>query len=262
MLVKAISSLGSICISYVNQLGSFLIFLQLSAKEFGRSPVRFNRILQQFETIAIKSLGIILLTGIFVGITFGLQVGSIFSIFGAQSLIGSSTGLALTLELAPLTTAFLVAGFFGSSTTAELATMKVGEQLDAMEAMGVNLHNYFVKPTVIATVLALPMLYVFFLVLGLLGAYLAAVEMFDVAYNNFYFWINRYLWVEDVMKGLVKSTVFGLVVASIACRYGLTAKGGARGIGEATTKSVVANLLAILAADVVITYFQLRRSGL
>ena len=261
MLAKTKSLVGSVFVLYVSQLGRLAIYLYVKALEFFY-PLRINRIVEQLESVGFKSIGIVLLTGVSVGMTFGVQVGAIYSIFGVESLIGSTTGLALAIEVAPLTTAFLVAGYFGSSTTAELAAMKISEQLDAMEAMGVSLLNYFVKPTVIATVLAMPMLYLYFMLMGFLGAYIVGVEMFDISFGNFYIWLKRYVWVEDIVKGAVKSTVFGLVVALVSCSFGLRASGGARGIGLTTSNSVVSNLLAILVADVFITYFQMKRAGL
>ena len=138
VLAQPVTLLGAFFLRRIIELGTFLIFLQQALVEVCRRPLRLDRIFIQLEFIGNKSLPIILITGFFVGAVFGLQVGSIFNIFSAESLTGSATGLALTRELAPLITAFLIAGRVGSAITAELAAMKVNEQIDAMEAMGVN----------------------------------------------------------------------------------------------------------------------------
>ena len=132
MLTQPVALLGAFFLQRISELGAFLIFLRLALLEVVKRPLRLDRIFLQLEFIGNKSLPIILITGFFVGAVFGLQVGSILSIFSAESLAGSATGLALARELAPLITAFLIAGRVGSAITAELAAMKVNEQIDAM----------------------------------------------------------------------------------------------------------------------------------
>lgn len=256
MLAQPVALLGAFFLRRVSELGAFLIFLRRALLEVVKRPLRLDRIFLQLEFIGNKSLPIILITGFFVGAVFGLQVGSIFNIFNAQSLTGSATGLALARELAPLITAFLIAGRVGSAITAELAAMKVNEQIDAMEAMGVDPLSYLVKPLLIASTLMLPVLCVFFVIVGVIGSYISALFIFDVSEGIFREKILEFIVMQDIYAGLVKATCFGLVVAAVACNCGLHAKGGARGIGEATTTGVVANLLSILCLDVIITWIQ------
>ena len=251
------SFLGSLVLRRIKTLGSFMLFLRLALLEVGRRPLRLRRIFLQLENIGNGSLLIILITGFFVGSVFGLQVGGIFQIFKVESLTGSATGMALAREIAPLITAFLIAGRVGSATTAELAAMKINEQIDAMEAIGVSPLSYLVKPRIIASTIMLPALCAFFVCFGMLGSYVSAVFIFDVSEGIFRAKILEFVTMQDVYTGLIKATAFGLIIASIACRYGLTARGGARGIGEATTSGVVANLMSILILDVAITYIQI-----
>lgn len=257
VLTQPITLLGAFFLQRVADLGSFLIFLRQVLAEVCKRPLRLNRIFHQLEFIGNRSLPIILITGFFVGAVFGLQVGSIFGIFSAESLTGSATGLALARELAPLITAFLIAGRVGSAITAELAAMKINEQIDAMEAMGVNPLSYLVKPMLIASTLMLPVLCVFFVMVGVFGSYVAAMVFFDVSEGIFREKILEFVVMQDILAGLVKATFFGIIIVAVACNCGLRAKGGARGIGEATTAGVVTNLLSILCIDVFITWIQI-----
>lgn len=257
MIEKLVTSLGTQILRRVTVFGSYLIFMRQALREVIRRPWRFDRIIYQLEYIGYRSSLIIVITGFSVGAVFGLQVGGIFQIFNVEGLTGGATGMALARELAPLITAFLVAGRVGSAITAELAAMKINEQIDAMEAMGVDPLSYLVKPRIIAATVVMPILCAFFVVIGLVGSYASTTLIFNVSRGIYEEKVLEFLMINDVWSGLVKAAVFGTIVSSIACRYGLKAKGGARGIGEATTNGVVANLLSVLTVDVIITYIQI-----
>ncbi len=141
--------------------------------------------------------------------------------------------------------------------TAEIATMKVNEQVDAMEAMAVDPISYLVVPRFLASIIIIPMLCAVFIFIGVLGSYVAGVYLFGIDEGQFVEKITRIVSGRDIWRGLSKSFVFSGLMAAICCRYGLRASGGAKGVGIATTNSVVVTLLAILAVDVVITYFQI-----
>jgi phospholipid/cholesterol/gamma-HCH transport system permease protein len=257
IIKSSVESVGSKVISVTEDFGSFFVFLKLAIVEVFRPPLRLGLILQQLEFIGNQSLNIILMTGFFTGAVFGLQIGGIFEIFSAEGLMGGATGKALTRELAPLMTGFLLTGRAGSAITAEIATMKVNEQVDAMEAMAVDPINYLVAPRLIACVLTLPLLCGIFSFVGVMGAYVTGVWIFDVDQGVF---LEKIIWLvepADINAGLQKTVVFAVIIATLACRFGLEASGGAKGVGVATTNSVVATLLAILASDFVITYIQI-----
>jgi phospholipid/cholesterol/gamma-HCH transport system permease protein len=155
-------------------------------------------------------------------------------------------------------TAFLLTGRAGSAMTAEIATMKVNEQVDAMEAMAVDPVNYLVVPRVLAAMFIMPLLCGIFIFIGTIGAFVTGVAVFDVDVGIF---IDRIKWMvtpRDIFNGLEKAFVFSIIIAAMACRYGLKASGGAKGVGRATTMSVVMTLLVVLLCDVFITYVQLR----
>jgi len=252
----AVASVGRGVIGMGHGIVGYLEFFKEISVQMFRPPFRINLVTQQLEFIGNQSLNIILLTGFFTGAVFGLQIGGIFDIFKAAGILGAATGKALARELSPMMTAFLLTGRAGSAMTAEIATMRVNEQVDAMEAMAVNPVSYLVVPRVIASLIMTPLLCGVFTFIGVVGAFITGVLLFDVDQSVFFGKIIEYVDPEDLWYGFQKALVFSLVVASMACRYGLRASGGAKGVGSATTNSVVMTLLALLIVDFIITYFQ------
>jgi phospholipid/cholesterol/gamma-HCH transport system permease protein len=248
--------LGSRIIKFVKELGAFIMYGKESFVLVFRRPYRPRLIFQQMEFIGNESLFIIMISGFFLGAVFSLQIGSIFAIFGAQGMIGAASGKALTRELSPLVTGFLLAGRGGAAITAELATMKVSEQIDAMEAMAVDPVHYLVVPRLIASLLMLPLLVGVFNFTGQLGSLVVSIFMFDVDQGVYFDKLIRIVEIGDIWRGMHKAVVFGGIIALLSCRSGLTASGGAKGVGTATTNSVVLTLLVLLAVDFIITYFQ------
>lgn len=235
--------------------GFWKFFLEVWHWTF-RAPFRVRSLFQQLEFIGNQSLNILFISSMAVGAVFGLQIGVVFRVFRAENLMGGATGKALCMELAPLVTAILLTGRAGSAMTAEIATMKVNEQIDAMEAMAVHPVSYLVVPRVLAAMLITPLLCALFIFIGMIGAFIAGVVIFNVDQGQFFERLVRLVFPDDLWRGLVKAEFFSLVMAIICCRYGLNARGGAKGVGIATTNSVVVTLLTILGIDVVITYFQ------
>jgi phospholipid/cholesterol/gamma-HCH transport system permease protein len=190
--------------------------------------------------IGYESTFIILLCGFFIGAAVSLQVGTIFVIFGAQSMLGAANAKALARELSPLMAGFLMAGRAGAAITAEISTMKVNEQIDAMEAMAVDPISYLVVPRLVASLLMLPLLVALFNLTGQIASLIIALSIFDIDQGIFFDKMARIVSWRDV-----------------ACRYGLVASGGAKGVGKATTNAVVMMLLTLLGVDFVITYLQI-----
>jgi phospholipid/cholesterol/gamma-HCH transport system permease protein len=256
--VEGLTFVGRQTSDRLRAFGSFSLYIYDICRQAFTPPIRWDMIFQQLEFVGNQSLNIILLTGFFTGAVFALQIGGIFQIFRAESIMGAATAKALTREMAPLMTAFLLTGRAGSSMTAEISTMKVNEQIDAMEAMAVDPIHYLVVPRVIASMCIIPLLCGIFIFIGIFGAYVTGVAVFDVDVGVF---IDRIKWMvepRDIFNGLEKAFFFSMIISSMACRYGLKASGGAKGVGQATTTSVVATLLVILMCDVFITFVQLR----
>lgn len=256
--LRGLETLGGVVRRQVIGLGRFTLLLQEVFFWMVRPPLRIQLIFKQFEFVGNKSLSIVTLSSLFTGAVLGLQIGKIFGIFKAEGLMGAATGKALALELAPVMCGFIVTGRAGAAMAAEIATMRVNEQLDAMEAMGVSPVSYLIVPRVIASTLMMPLLAAIFLFLGLIGCYILGLIMFKVDTSVFISQLQWLVWVSDIQKGLVKALVFGFILSTIACYKGFYARGGAKGVGEATTQAVVASLLTILIVDFFISLVQMR----
>ncbi len=257
IITGGVSLFGKWLIGFYGEMKTFAKFIKEVFHWMFRRPFRINLIFQQLEFVGNQSLNIILISGLAVGAVFGLQIGAVFQVFRAESLMGAATAKALCQELAPLVTAILLTGRAGSAMTAEISTMKVNEQVDAMEAMAVDPISYLVVPRFVAAILIIPLLCAVFIFVGVLGAYIAGVFLFNIDQGLFVEKMTMIVAPKDIWRGLIKSFAFSGIMASIACRYGLNARGGAKGVGIATTNSVVVTLLAILFVDVIITYFQI-----
>ena len=215
-----------------------------------KAGIRFFR---QLEFIGVRSLPIIALTGTFTGMVFGLQTGYAFRQFNAEVFVGSTVGLALTREIGPVFTALMVVARAGSAMAAEIGTMKVTEQVDALTAMAVNPIHYLVVPRVIAATVMVPLLAGFFSFIGVLGAYFVSTTLLGIDSNTFIQKLQYYVDIDDLMGGLVKAMIFGFVLALISCHRGYRTDGGAEGVGRATTQAVVISSVTILVTDYFLT---------
>ncbi len=222
-----------------------------------RPPFRARLIIQQMEFIGNQSLSIVLICGFFIGAAVSLQVGTIFVIFGAEGMLGAANGKALSRELSPLITGFLLAGRAGAAITAELASMKVNEQIDAMEAMAVEPINYLVVPRVIAGIIMLPILVGIFNLIGQIASVLVGIFIFNIDQGAFFEKMINVVGIDDIWSGLQKAFVFGGIITLLSSKFGLEASGGAKGVGQATTSAVVTILLVLLLVDFMITYVQI-----
>jgi phospholipid/cholesterol/gamma-HCH transport system permease protein len=257
-ILQSVEDLGRGVRSRIVGVGRFSLLIRQVFYWLVRPPFRIRLIFKQLEFVGNKSLSIILLSSFFTGAVLGLQLGKIFGLFRAEGLLGAATGKSLALELGPVMCGFIVTGRAGAAMAAEIATMRVNEQLDAMEAMGVDPVSYLIVPRVVASTLMMPVLTGIFVAIGIVGCYLVGQTIFKVDNQVFLSQLQQYVWVSDIRKGLFKSVVFGFLLSAIACYKGYFAKGGAKGVGEATTNAVVTSLLTILIVDFFITFVQLR----
>ena len=214
-----------------------------------RGPVRLRLTVQQMAFIGVQSLPIVLLSGVFTGAVITFESAMAASYFGAEGMVSGSVGVALTRELAPTLTGLLVAGRAGSAIAAEIGTMRISEQIDAMVTMSVDPFNYLVKPRIIAAVLVMPLLTLMFSGVGILGSW--TISMYELHMSEPEFFVRLRDWVDwvDVYAGLVKAFVFGFIIAVVGCSKGLYARGGAAGVGRATTAAVVVSSVVILVAN-------------
>jgi phospholipid/cholesterol/gamma-HCH transport system permease protein len=208
---------------------------------------------EQMDLIGVGSLPIVLLSGLFIGAVMVLQTGSQFTRFGQAALTGDIVAIALVRELGPTLTGLLVAGRCSSGIASELGSMLVTEQVDAMRAMGTDPSRKLVTPRVVATMLVLPLLTALTDFLGLIGGCIASV--FTLRLDAIQFWTRAINALEfgDLMQGISKPVVFGLIVATVGCYKGLTVRGGTQGVGRATTQAVVVSSVLILVSNLFLT---------
>jgi phospholipid/cholesterol/gamma-HCH transport system permease protein len=218
-----------------------------------RPPMRWAQVLIALDFIGAGSTFITALVGIFTGMAFTVSTIVTFRQYSAEGMVGGVVALALARELAPVLAAVALTARAGSTMASELGNMRVTEQIDAITTMGVSPVQYLVVPRIIATTLMLPLLAICFWMTGMAGAYVVAVFWQDVDPGFFYDRIEEFLEVKDIRMLLVKALVFGFIVSVICCKKGFYASGGARGVGEATAKAVVSSIVAIFAADYVLT---------
>src|SRR5499427_2458522 len=214
------------------------------------SPPRYYAdTLLQADLIGVGSLPIVVLIGFFTGAVLALQTSSTLQTFGSLSLTGQLVSLSMVRELGPVLTGLMVAGRNSSGMASELGSMKVTEQIDAMRAMGVDPTKKLVTPRVVATVVMLFFLSVISDLVGLTGGFFISFALLGLNANQYWTTAYQALRLGDVMMGLTKPALFGYIIASIGCYYGLSAKGGTQGVGRATTQAVVAASVLILVAD-------------
>jgi len=241
----------------LEDFGQMLFFAGETVAWAFRPPWRPDQILAQMAFIGAGSAFIVGVTGTFAGMVFGLQMNYAMKQFAAEGYVGGSTAFALARELAPVFTALMVTGRAGSAIATELGTMRVTEQLDAMESMAVSPIQYLVVPRVIAALVMFPVLTMLFNVLGYGGAYLMGIYVAGIPVGPFIEHTREFLKVSDILHGLSKAIVFGGLVAIITTWRGYSATGGARGVGEGTTRAVVASSIAILLGDYAATVLSL-----
>ena len=218
-----------------------------------KPPFRLRLVLEQMEFVGIGSLFIVLLTGFFTGAVFTMQSVDALAKVGMESMVGTTVLLAVSRELAPVLTSLMVAGRVGSSMATELGTMRVTEQIDAMEVMAVAPIKYLVSPRLIAGAIMVPALTAIFDLIALVGAYGMAVGALGLDEGSFIAKIQWFLDPYDFCQGIAKAFFFGILVTAVGCYKGFFAAGGARGVGEATTQSVVISSIAIFILDDVLT---------
>ena len=251
--MKLLELIGRALLRVLEELGRFFQMLGSAASWLIRPPYDVAELFRQMVRVGVDSIPVVFLTTLFTGMVLALQTFNGFKRFHAESLVGSVVALSLTRELAPVLTALMVTGRVGSAMAAELGTMRVTEQIDALTALGTEPVQYLVVPRVTASVLMLPLLVILGDFVGMYGGYLVAVQLLGanpITYieNSF-----QYLEISDVTSGIIKAAVFGLIFSLLACVRGYYTEGGAEGVGRATTRAVVSGSLSVLFADFFLT---------
>jgi phospholipid/cholesterol/gamma-HCH transport system permease protein len=240
-------------LSLLDDLGATVLLFGQALTWLVRPPFRIAQLMIAIEFIGAGSLFISGLVGMFTGMAFTVSTIVGFRQFSAEGMVGGVVALALARELAPVLAAVVVTARAGSTMASELGNMRVTEQIDAITTMGVSPVQYLVVPRVLATTLVLPLLAICFGIAGMFGAWIVAVIWQQIDPGIFFDRVQTFVKWADIRMLVVKAALFGVIVSTICCKKGFFASGGARGVGEATAKAVVASIVAIFAADYVVT---------
>jgi len=245
--------LGKSVLFYVEELGKIVALFFSTLFWAVRPPLKLKNIIKQMEFVGVKSIFVVVLTGGFTGMVMALQSYYGFRLFSAESMVGSTVALGMTRELGPVLTSLMVTARAGSAMAAELGTMRVTEQIDALYVMAANPIKHLIVPRIIASILMVPLLTVVSDFVGILGGYLVGVGLLNINEGVFVKNITRIVDIDDIMNGLVKAACFGLILSLIGCYKGFNTRGGAEGVGKATTEAVVLASISILVSDYFLT---------
>jgi phospholipid/cholesterol/gamma-HCH transport system permease protein len=244
-----LSHIGRRSLGFLTELGALVI---LSLRFLAALPKVFTSgrlVLQQMLAMGVRSLPLVLLTSAFTGAVSAWQAAYQFQNYVPMRYLGTAVGKAVVIELAPVLTALVVAGRVGASIAAEIGTMRVTEQIDALEVMGIDPARYLIMPRVVSGIIMLPILVMFANVIAILGALIVAVTMVHLSSETFLNGLRMFLSMSDVLAGLTKAAIFGVIISMIGCFHGFNARGGAEGVGRATTGAVVTASVLILVSD-------------
>jgi len=245
----------SLAISPITFLGKLSSFIWNSAVGLSNFHRRIPIFLQQFDFIVVESLLVVTFSAIFIGSVLAFQTYVALHLFGMDSFLGSSVGIALMRELGPVFCGIMVAARAGAAIAAEIATMRVTEQIDAMEALGTDPYNYLVAPRILAGTIGLPLLCIFFVLIGSGAGWFIGKVVLDT--DGAVYW-QQLAWAvdfNDVWQGLVKAGIFGFFLSVLGCFYGFFAESNAEGVGVATNQAVVTSVLWILFSDYILTAY-------
>jgi len=248
-MLRPIELIGGTIIRFSEELGRILILLFLTVRQILIPPYEVRNTFRQMLEIGIRSVPVVLITAVFTGMVFAHQTFTGFKRFGAEALVGTVVALSMTRELGPVLTGLIVAGRAGASMAAELGTMRVTEQIDALETLATNPIKYLIVPRFIAGFFMLPALSLIAAVTGIIGGYFVTVGLFGT--SSIVYWKRTwdFLEVSDIFNGMIKSGFFGASISLISCYKGFYTRGGAEGVGKATTGAVVLSSMTILISD-------------
>ena len=252
-ITESIRAVGQTALHFFESVGRISSFIGKAVAHCFMPPFFPAQIWRQLVDIGYYSLPVVGLTTLFAGMVLALQSHTGFARFSAEAAIPSVVALSITRELSPVLAGLMIAGRIGAAMAAELGTMRVTEQVDALETLSTNPMKYLIVPRLLAGVTMLPFLVLIGDIMGIFGGYV--VSVFKLGFNEQTYLINTWNFIEaqDVISGLVKAAVFGFLVALMGCYHGFNSRGGAQGVGAATTNAVVSASILILIANYLIT---------
>jgi phospholipid/cholesterol/gamma-HCH transport system permease protein len=254
-IIVNVESLGEFIIDGLNSLGEITQFVMKFFYWVLKPPYRWNLLAEQFIFIGNKSIFIICLSGGFTGMVMAYQTYFGFKLINVDSLVGPVVAITLAKELAPVLCGLIVAGRAGAAMAAQIGTMKVTEQVDALEVMGINSIQYLAVPRIIASTIALPMLCLVFSMVGNFGAYMVGTKALMIDEVMFYSKLGEFMYMEDIYQGVIKAGVFGFILSCIGTYFGFDVSKGAEGVGRGTNLAVVWGMILVLIIDYFLTSF-------
>lgn len=241
-----IDCIGLTVIHWLEIVGKFTVFIINTIQALFSSKLKFCKFFSQMERIGINSLAITLITGTFSGAVLALQSYKGFHDLGSENYLGPIVALTMTRELGPVLTGLMVAGRAGSAIAAEIGTMRITEQVDALQTLQINPFQYLVVPRVLAGVIVLPILALFSIIFGILGGYCVCIYKLDLSSELFKIGIKNSLVLSDIYGGLIKASIFGFILTTVGSYKGYFTTGGAKGVGKSTTQAVVVSSIMII----------------
>jgi phospholipid/cholesterol/gamma-HCH transport system permease protein len=249
--------IGRATLDLIQEMGRMSLFLISVLQTFFTLPLRGQNILRQIHFIGIRSLFVIVLTAVFAGMVLALQGYYTLSKFGSEALLGQAVALSMIRELGPVLAGLMVTGRAGSALTAELGIMRIREQIDALEVMGIHPLKFLVSPRIQAGLIVLPLLTVIFDVIGIMGGYLVAVQLLGMSAGTYFGGIETAVEMHDIYTGLIKAVSFGLIITWVCTFKGYYTERGAEGVSQSTTSAVVLSSVLVLVCDYFITSIML-----
>ncbi len=249
MLIKFIEFIGAAVKGSIEEVGRIILLFYSVLKGLIRPPFEARNVVRQMLEIGVNSLPVVLITAVFTGMVLALHSYTGFKRFGAEGLVGTVVALSMTRELGPVLTALMVTGRAGAAMAAELGTMRVTEQIDALETLATNPVKYLVVPRFLSGLLLLPALTVVSGLVGIMGGYFVSVVLLNTSSTTYMEATWNFLETQDIYSGLIKASFFGAAFTLISCYKGFYTKGGAEGVGRATTGAVVLSSMTILISN-------------
>lgn len=250
-----ISAIGHRTLFGIEECGRVMLVLWETLRWSTRRPLRFRLFVQQCLQVGVYSIPVVIVTGAFTGAVMALQTASAFRLFGAENLVATVVALSMTRELGPVLTGIMVAGRVGSAMAAELGTMRVTEQIDALHTLATNPIHYLVVPRIWAATVMLPCLVVFSDLLGIVAGRFIAVDVLGNSPDTYFKRTVQFLDLEDISVGLFKAALFGMCLALIGCYQGYMVRGGAREVGFAVNRAVVLSIGMIFVVNYLVTAY-------
>ncbi len=246
---RIIERIGRFVSLFILEAGGIVLFTFRTLRHLFTPPVDLKLIIQQMLSIGVRSFPVVFITSIFTGMVLALQTYTGFKRFGAETMVGSVVALSMTRELGPVLTGLIVTGRAGAAIAAEIGTMRVTEQIDALETLATNPLKYLVLPRFIAGLLMLPALTVLSDIIGINGGFIVSAGVYNMSSSLYWRRVWDYLEMEDFYNGLIKAGFFGGSMALVCSYKGFYTEGGAEGVGRATTQAVVLSSMIILVSD-------------